>query len=379
MLAFFCAKYVKNDIYFAYVKNLLYLCGRKGFEHFFLIKISMKQKIFTLFIAAICCASMMAGDISEFQVTENIDYVGDGHTGHKLDIYFPKADGKAKHPVIIHIYGSAWQMNDMKGTDRETIGVAALEAGYIFVTPNHRSVNDAKFPAQINDIKAVVRYLRGNAETLGIDTSYIAMTGFSSGGHLSVLMGVTRNVRMHTVGSVTMDIEGNIGNYTSESSWVHAVCEWSGPIDEEDKTCGTSLLPDYVLDALVGCSKSDCPDRHVMIGAYTYLDASDAPMMLVYGKSDNIVPYCMGNIFYNNLQSTSIDAEMYSHNGGHEVAEEFTDEMITFFNRVKGSAQAIESPSLQGRSGEASKVIRDGVLLIERNGRTFNAQGIEVK
>ena len=170
------------------------------------------RKIFTLFLAALCCTSMMAGDISEFQVTENIDFVGDSHIGHKLDIYFPKADGKAKHPVIIHVYGSAWQMNNMKGTDRETVGVAALEAGYIFVTPNHRSVNDAKFPAQINDIKAVVRYLRGNADKYGIDTSFIAMSGFSSGGHLSVLMGVTRNVRMHTVGSVTMDIEGNIGD-----------------------------------------------------------------------------------------------------------------------------------------------------------------------
>ncbi len=336
------------------------------------------RKIFILFFVAICFGSMMAGDISEFQMTADIDYVGDGHTGHKLDIYFPKADGKAKHPVVIHIYGSAWQMNNMKGTDRETVGVAALEAGYIFVTPNHRSVNDAKFPAQINDIKAVVRYLRGNAETLGIDTSFIAMTGFSSGGHLAVLMGVTRNVRLHTVGSATMDIEGSIGNYTNESSWVHAVCEWSGPIDEEDQSCGTSLLPNSVLDALVGCSKSNCPDKHIMIGAYTYLDASDAPMMLVYGKSDNIVPYCMGKLFYDNLQSTGIDAEMYSHNGGHEVAEEYTDEMITFFNRIKGSTQAIDQIT-NDKSQMANKLIRDGQLLIERNGKTYNALGAEVK
>ena len=335
------------------------------------------KKIFTLLVAALCCASMMAGDISEFQITTDIDYVGDGKTGHKLDIYFPKEDGKAKHPVIIHIYGSAWQLNNMKGDDRETVGVAALEAGYIFVTPNHRSVYDAVFPAQINDIKAVVRYLRGNAETLGIDTSFIAMTGFSSGGHLSVLMGVTRNVHEHTVGSVTMDIEGYLGDYTNESSWIHAVCEWSAPIDEEDKSCGTSLLPDDVLDALVGCSKADCPDKHAIYGAYTYLDSSDAPMMLVYGTTDNIVPFCMGESFYGRLQQAGIDAEMYSHDGGHEVAEQFTDEMITFFNRIKTKTQAIEN--IATPTDKARKVMMDGQLFLELNGRTYNATGAEVK
>lgn len=336
------------------------------------------RKIFTLFVSALCCVSMIAGDISEFQVTKNIDYVGDGHIGHKLDIYFPKADGKAKHPVVIHIYGSAWQMNNMKGTDRETVGVTALEAGYIFVTPNHRSSNDAKFPAQINDIKAVVRYLRGNAETLGIDTSFIAMSGFSSGGHLSVLMGVTRNVREHTVGTETMDIEGSIGNHTKESSWIHAVCEWSAPIDEEDKACGKSILPDDVLDALVGCSKSDCPDRHVIYGAYTYLDASDAPMMLVYGTTDNVVPFCMGEGFYGRLQQADIDAEMYQHDGGHEVAEQFTDEMITFFNRIKAKAQSIEN--IATPTDKARKVMMDGTFYIANpDGKIYNALGTEIK
>ena len=339
----------------------------------------MRKSIFTLF-AALCCTSLMAGDISEFQVITDIDYVGDGKTGHMLDVYFPKEDGKAKHPVIVHVYGSAWQMNNLKGTDAETVGVAALEAGYIFVTPNHRSVNDALFPAQINDIKAVVRYLRGNADKYGIDTSFIAMSGFSSGGHLSVLMGVTRNVRQHTVGSVTMDIEGSIGKYTKESSWIHAVCEWSAPIDEEDKNCGTSLLPDDVLDALVGCSKTDCPDKHVIYGAYTYLDASDAPMMLVYGKSDQVVPYCMGKKFYDNLRTIGIDAEMYSHDGVHEVAAEFTDEMITFFNRIKAAnaSSAIQTLNHQSQTTNHKSII-NGHLYIHHGNQLFNAQGTRVE
>ena len=152
------------------------------------------------------------GSIGEYKSKKDLDYVGDNHIGHKLDVYFPKDDGKEKHNVIIHIYGSAWGSNNSKGSaDLGTVGVAALKAGYIFVTPNHRTYNDALYPAQINDIKAVVRYLRGNAEELGIDTSFIGISGFSSGGHLASLMGVTRGVKTYTVGSATMDIEGNLG------------------------------------------------------------------------------------------------------------------------------------------------------------------------
>ncbi|MBO7627440.1 MAG: alpha/beta hydrolase, partial [Paludibacteraceae bacterium] len=125
-----------------------------------------------------------SGSLSGYTSKTNIDYVGDNHVGHKLDIYYPN-DGKATHNVIIHIYGSAWGSNDSKGSaDHGTVGKAALEAGYIFVTPNHRTYGDALWPAQINDIKAVVRYLRGNKEDLKIDDSFIGISGFSYGGHL---------------------------------------------------------------------------------------------------------------------------------------------------------------------------------------------------
>lgn len=336
------------------------------------------RKILLTLVAAMCCASMMAGSISEFQKQSNINYVGDDKVYHALDIYFPKEDAQTKHPVIIHIYGSAWASNNMKGSaDLSTVGVAALEAGYIFVAPNHRSYNDALFPAQINDIKAVVRYLRGNAEALGIDTSFIAMSGFSSGAHLAVLMGVTRNVADFTVGSTMMDIEGNIGNYTNESSWIHAVCDWSGPIDEKDEGCGVSILG-HVQDNLVGCSAEQCPDKHALIGAYAYLDASDAPTMVVHGSSDNVVPICMGQKFYEMLQQTGVDAEWYQHSGEHTVAAEFTDEMITFFNRIRNSHQAIDQVS-QDSKVESRKSIKNGALFIERNGRTYNAQGAQVR
>ena len=303
-----------------------------------------------------------SGNIGDYQKKGDIDYVGDNHVGHKMDVYFPKDDGKATHPVLIHIYGSAWGSNNSKGSaDLGTVGTAALGAGYILVTPNHRTYNDALYPAQINDIKAVVRYLRGNAEELGVDTSFIAVSGFSSGGHLASLMGVTRNVKdNYTYGSATMNIEGDLGRYTNESSWVDAVCDWSGPVDCRDKGCGNPIQMAPENDMVGGCNDQQCPDKHALLGANTFIDETDAPVFVAHGSADNIVPQCEGKIFYDNLVAGHVqDCEYHPHGGGHGVEGNLTGDMITFLNKIKekkAAAIAAHSSS-EGEEAELSGVI----------------------
>ena len=95
-------------------------------------------------------------DVRCSEKVADVDYAGDGEVYHKLDIYYPKVE-KASYPVVVHIYGSAWFSNNSKGmADLGTIVNALLDAGYAVVTPNHRSSMDAKFPAQIHDIKGVI-------------------------------------------------------------------------------------------------------------------------------------------------------------------------------------------------------------------------------
>lgn len=303
-----------------------------------------------------------SGNIGDYQKKADIDYVGDNHVGHKMDVYFPKDDGKSTHPVLIHIYGSAWGSNNSKGSaDLGTVGTAALGAGYILVTPNHRTYNDALYPAQINDIKAVVRYLRGNAQELGVDTSFIAVSGFSSGGHLASLMGVTRNVKdNYTYGSATMNIEGDLGRYTNESSWVDAVCDWSGPVDCRDKGCGNPIQMAPENDMVGGCNDQQCPDKHALLGANTFIDETDAPVFVAHGSADNIVPQCEGKIFYDNLIKEKVqDCEYHPHGGGHGVEGSLTGDMIKFLNKIKekkAAAIAAHSSS-EGEEAELSGVI----------------------
>ena len=88
-----------------------------------------------------------------------------------MDIYLPRMQ-KDVYPVVVHIYGSAWYSNNSKGmADLGTIVNALLDAGYAVVTPNHRSSADAKFPAQIQDIKGVIRWVRANAAQYRFDPS----------------------------------------------------------------------------------------------------------------------------------------------------------------------------------------------------------------
>ena len=94
----------------------------------------------------------------------DVNYVGDGKTYHAMDIYLPKGD-KDLYPVVVHTYGSAWSMNNSKGSaDLNTICAALLKAGYAVVTPNHRSASDAIYPAQLHDLRHARELLQAHGD-----------------------------------------------------------------------------------------------------------------------------------------------------------------------------------------------------------------------
>lgn len=213
---------------------------------------SINRILILLFVAVVGTTTATAQvDFGGSQVSEtrmeysqkftDINYVGDGKNYHNLDIYLPKIE-KESYPVVVHIYGSAWFSNNSKGAaDLNTICTALLDAGYAVVTPNHRASTDALYPAQIHDIKAVIRFIRGEAAKYKFDTSFIATSGFSSGGHLATLAAVTTSVNVYSLGDDSVDLEGSLGAYTTLSSDVNAACNWSGPMDLQNMDCGESM------------------------------------------------------------------------------------------------------------------------------------------
>ncbi len=302
------------------------------------------------------------------QKWEDVNYAGDDQAYHTCDIYLPKVE-KASYPVVIHIYGSAWFSNNSKKmADIGTIVKALLDAGYAVVCPNHRSSMDAEWPAQLHDIKAVVRFVRGEANKYKFDTSFIATSGFSSGGHLSSVTATTSGQRTATVGTVNIDLEGQLGNYTRESSAVNAACDWSGPIDLTNMDCGDHMQmgADSPEDKLLNSKLSQNPDKYRSLSATTYVDKNDPPIIIFHGEKDNVVPCCQGKEFFEALTTAGVKTEAtFVPEGGHGMgmySEENLQKMVNFLNAARGPKSRIVE---DGGTGPFKAIMKEEASLSE--------------
>lgn len=296
-------------------------------------------------------AQMPAGGFGGFQMPQvkletsqewkDVNYAGDNKTYHTCDIYLPRKKQES-YPVVIHIYGSAWFSNNSKGmADLGTIVKSLLDAGYAVVCPNHRSSSDASWPAQIHDIKAVVRFVRGEAKKYHFDPSFVATSGFSSGAHLASITATTSGTKATKVGSVDIDLEGNLGQYTQESSQVNAACDWSGPINLMNMDCGHHITmgKDSPEDIMLRSKLDKEPDKYKSLSATTYVDKNDPPIIIFHGEKDNVVPCCQGKEFYEVLKAAGVKTEATfvpkGEHGMNMYDEENLKKMTDFLNRVR--------------------------------------------
>jgi acetyl esterase/lipase len=299
----------------------------------------------------ITALSLMASSVcfgQQFsQKYTDINYVGDGKSFHNLDIYLPKTT-QSKYPVVVYIYGSAWYSNSGKGADMSTVGAALLDAGFAVVTPNHRSSSDAKFPAQSHDIKAVIRFIRGNAQQYKFDTNFIASSGSSSGGHLASLMGTTNGVKQYTVGATTMDLDGNLGNYDNFSSKVDAVVDFFGPVDfMRMENCNTYKGADSPEAAIIGGTPAQNQDKTKLLSPITYVDPTDPPILIFHGGQDNVVPSCQSQFFYDKFQQVGVESEyVFVSNGQHgpnvNNTQQNLQKMVQFLLKQKNIVTSID-------------------------------------
>ena len=260
---------------------------------------------------------------------ENVNYADDTLVSHRLDIYLPKVT-KPHYPAVIVVYGSAFFGNDMKQIAYKTLGAPLLNSGFAVITVNHRSSRDAIFPAQIQDLKAAVRFIKANGDKFQIDTSFIGITGYSSGGHLSAMMG--------TSGSVAQ-LEGQVGNYTSYSSSVNAVVDWFGPTDFQSMdSCGSEMVhdaPDSPESILIGGPIQDNDERCALANPISYIDSDDPPFLILHGDTDPLVPHCQSEKLFQGLQDAGVSSQFIlvpqAGHGPGLFEEEYFKMMTDFF------------------------------------------------
>ena len=289
------------------------------------------------------------GSVPDADKTADVNYVGDGKTYHTLDIYIPK-QAKESYPVVIHTYGSAWSMNNMKGSaDLSTICAAYAKAGYAVVTPNHRSASDGIYPAQLHDIKAVVRFVRGNAAKYKFDTTFIAVSGFSSGGHLSSLTATTCGLKEGKSGSVTVDLVGNLGEFTSFSSCVDGAVLWSPPTDIYTMNPISMGGSGTMEGKFIGVEREGNKDKWMVASSPYYASDDDPPVIMFHGTSDQVVNIEQSQELYDSLKNHNVVTEFVKVSGGQHggdvmYASANLDKAVAFLNAAREAKAAVVVP-----------------------------------
>lgn len=205
------------------------------------------------------------------RVLRNLAYVPGGHERQKLDLYLPA--GSAPVPVVVWIHGGGWE-----GGSKDNPGALGLlwQGGFALASINYRLSPHAPFPAQLEDCKSAVRWLRANAVQHRIDGSRIGVWGQSAGGHLAALVGTTGDAR-----------EFDRGPNAQVSSRVQAVVDYFGPTDLG--LYGGSR-PGDTLSRLIGGPIQENRERVAQANPITYVRRGVPPFFIAHGDQDTLVP-----------------------------------------------------------------------------------------
>lgn len=242
----------------------------------------------------------------------------------KLDFYPGASDKPA--PLVVWVHGGAWRSGS-----RDEMPLAPLHArGFALASVDYRLSETAKFPAQVYDIKAAIRYLRANQARLGIDGQRIAIAGSSAGGHLAALIGVTGGVR---------ELEGDVGDCLAESSAVQAIVDMFGPTNlttilAQSTPHGLSVrVP--ALDLLLGGQPDAKADLAKLASPVFHVDKNDPPLLIIHGDQDPQVPINQSHELEGRYHDAGLPVQFEVIHGAAHGGDEFFDakhiDLITSF------------------------------------------------
>jgi len=261
-------------------------------------------------------------DKQNVRVLRDLEYIPGGHERNKLDLYLPQQDGGQKQkvgrlPLIIWVHGGAW----MGGDKKDCPAVRFVHKGYAVASINYRLSQHATFPAQIEDCKAAVRFLRANADKYNLDPKRFGAWGASAGGHLVALLGTTSDVK-----------EFDKGENLNVPSRVQAVCDYFGPTDFLKIGEFPSTIKHYDANSpeskLIGGAVLENKEACRRANPITYVTRDDPPFLIVHGDTDPLVPHNQSELLYDALQKVKVEAKLHIVKGGGHGDGGFKDPAI---------------------------------------------------
>jgi acetyl esterase/lipase len=288
-------------------------------------------------------------------VHRDLPYVAGGHERQKLDLYVPE-HGEGPFPLIVWVHGGAWRGGDKSGCPPLRNG--SVERGFAVASIGYRLSNAAKFPAQIEDSKAAIRWLRAHAKEYRLDPDRIGAQGSSAGGHLVALLGTTGDVR-----------ELDVGAHLEHSSRVQAVCDYYGPtaflqMDAHSANPGHEA-PGSPESMLVGGPIRDPAVSAIvrLANPITHVSKDDAPFLIVHGSADPAVPHHQSELLFAALTNAGVPVRFITVEGGGHGAgfpsAELNPIIGEFFDRhLKDGAKPAGGGSLSIRSSVKAGAVR---------------------
>jgi acetyl esterase/lipase len=251
---------------------------RRGF-----VKASSALAVAPALPAVAARAQGPAPDTGNLRIEKDVVFGKGGSIDLTLDVYQPAAGVTPKRMAIIHLFGggffvgnknAGYIINDIK---------ALAPRGYTNISANYRLQTQGSWPAQIQDVKAAIRWTRANATRLGIDANRIAVAGYSAGGMLALMAAGTNGKKEFEGdggnGGVSSDVNACIGVYPLASAQI-----------------ATGLFP----------QGQATPENIAAASPTSYITDKFAPTIFIHGTKDGTVPVQSSVDFFTKLHGLGV-------------------------------------------------------------------------
>ena len=267
-------------------------------------------------------AASRAAEPSEITTSYDLLYASPSGTELRLDIAQPSGIGP--FPAVFVIHGGAWREGGRE-ENRKLLADFARR-GYVAVSPQYRFAPKDRFPAQVLDVKAAVRWVRTNARDLKVEAERVGAMGFSAGAHLALMLGLTG-----PEDGLDGDVDGK-----APSPRVQAVVSFFAPTNLADPNLsefGQSLVRDFL-----GATARQKPAVAAKASPVTFVSRGDAPVLIFQGTKDPLVPYRQAFKLAEALTSAGVPGRIEllvgaGHGWQGEEFERTIEETFEFFDR----------------------------------------------
>ena len=259
----------------------------------------------------------------------------------KLTLYLPKS-GRGPFPIVVYIHGGGWKLDPegVEGPSGAATLVRLAGLGYAVAVPSYRTSSEARFPAQLIDVKMAIRYMKTYAARYRADKERVVIWGASAGGNLAALAATTCHLKQFDpVAMPTGSLTGLHAPFIDPdvSSCVVAAIDWFGPTDFSQLDAQTDSPPaaagihgvagsresDYL-----GCALVDCPSERLQAAnPISYLSTDDPPMLIMHGLADRRVPWKQSQELYDALIAKGINARLVLVPGADHLFEGISEQL----------------------------------------------------